>query len=89
MFDIVIMKLSRRFMCSSSELSQILGMIEGASRRSRLWKNHFLISFHIQIQHTALPIGENSDENSLCLTSVIKMTAIKPKTQKGKIAGSL
>lgn len=27
-------------------------------------------------------MGGNTDENSLCLISVIKMTAIKPETQK-------
>ena len=44
------------------------------------------LSFHVQIQNTAQPTGENIDTNSLCLISVIKMTAIKPKTQKGKIS---
>lgn len=45
-------------------------------------KKNSLVSFHIQIQYTAQPTGENTDENSLCLISVIKMTAIKPKTKK-------
>ena len=44
------------------------------------------LSFHIQIQNTAQPTGQNIDANSLCLISVIKMTAIKPKSQKGKIS---
>lgn len=43
-------------------------------------------SFHVQTQHSAKPAGENTDEDALCLISVIKMTAIKPKTQKRKIS---
>lgn len=43
-------------------------------------------SFHVQIQHVAKPAEENTDEDAPCLISVIKMTAIKPKTQKGKIS---
>lgn len=39
-------------------------------------------SFHVQIQHVAKPAEENTDEDTPCLISVIKMTAIKPKTQK-------
>lgn len=56
------------------------------TRGGRPWKGQFLGSFHVQMQHTAQPVGENTDENSLCLISVIKMTAIKPKTQRGKIS---
>jgi hypothetical protein len=37
----------------------------------------------------AKPAGGNTDEDAPCLISVIKMTATKPKTQKGKSSGSL
>lgn len=67
-------------------IARYLAWLHGASRRRRLWKNEFLVSFHIHIQHTAQPTGENTDENSLCLISVIKMRVIKPKTQKGEIS---
>lgn len=43
-------------------------------------------SFHVQTQHSAKPAGANTDEDALCLISVIKMMAIKPKIQKRKIS---
>lgn len=76
---------SSQCMCSSKML-QIPDIFALSMQEKEFLENHFLVSVHIQIQHTAQPTGENTDENSLCLISVIKMTAIKPKTQKGKIS---
>lgn len=68
---------------------RLLAQLLGERRRWRLWKDQFLNHFMFKYSMQAKPAGGNTDEDAPCLISVIKMTATKPKTQKGKSSGSL